>query len=761
MDTISALAIHIKGLVQGVGFRPFVYRLAIRNNIKGWVVNGNDGVRIHAEGSGRDLDNFTRELTDLAPAASQIKGMDTSKTDLADYDVFLITKSTDSSDEITEISPDIMVCPDCLQDMKSQTHRTDYPFINCTNCGPRFSIIKGVPYDRPLTTMQPFKMCPECLKEYSDVNDRRFHAQPVACNTCGPHYELICKDKKYNRIADILDVAVKLIHEGKILAVKGIGGFHLACDAGNEEAVSRLRKRKVREGKPFAVMFRGLAEAREYMHLNPVEEESLLSWRRPIVIVKNKDDKKLAYNVSNGFETTGAMLPYMPFHYLFFERSTIPAIVLTSGNLADEPVMIGNDEAVAHLESIADAFLVYNRDIYNRTDDSVMMFTGNTPRLIRRSRGFAPSPVTLSQDVDGIFAAGAELVNCFCVGKGNKAFMSQHIGDLKNLETLEFYTQSLGRYLDMFRVKPTLVAADMHPDYLSTRFAEEFASKNAGITLTHIQHHHAHIASCMAEHGIDRPVIGISMDGTGYGPDGNTWGFEVLKCDLAGFERINHLEYIPQPGGDRANAEPWRMALAYLYQYVDHDLENIRLPFMSNIEPEKIRIIKAALDNNIQCPLTSSAGRLFDAVAAITGICTNSSFHAEAPMRLENMADFSLEETYNYEIGSTIDPKLIIQGIVKDIEQDVPNCRISGKFHRTIAEIIIQATLKAGSETGIKSVVLSGGSFQNRFILEESENRLKNAGFIVYTHSEFPSNDGGIALGQLAIAAKRRQTGSI
>jgi len=762
MQSISAKSIHITGLVQGVGFRPFVYRLAIQNLIKGWVENGNDGVRIHAEGLSEDLNKFISGLSNEAPAASQILDISVHEDKSHHYKTFRINKSADYSDEVTEISPDIALCDECLADMKSQEHRIDYPFINCTNCGPRFSIIQGLPYDRSRTTMNPFKMCPTCHKEYTDVLDRRFHAQPVGCNHCGPHYELIIGKATYSGIGNILNVASLLIMSGKILAIKGVGGFHLACDATNEAAVSLLRQRKNREGKPFAVMFKNLHEIKKFMEICQEEEDALISWRRPIVILKNSlNNLLLAESVSNGFNTTGVMLPYMPIHYLLFERLDIPAIILTSGNLSDEPVMIDNHDAIEHLGSIADAFLVYNREIYNRTDDSVMMFTGSHTRLIRRSRGFAPSPLNLAINADGIFAAGAELVNCFCLGKGRNAIMSQHTGDLKNLETLQFYTESLNRFKDLFRVKPSLAVCDLHPDYLSTRFTEEFVSRNGDIPLIRVQHHHAHLAACMAEHGLDEKIIGISMDGAGYGTDGHIWGFEVMLCDLLDFERKTHLEYVPQPGGDKANLEPWRMALAFLYQYISHDLERMQLPFMQSIAPEKIIIIKAVLENNINTPLTSSAGRLFDAVAAMTGICKFSSFHAEAPMRLENIMDLNETGHYDFPSGVVIDPRALIQGIVKDLEMKVPVQRISARFHRSIVEVIVQIASRFRDETGINKVVLSGGTFQNRFVLSESEKRLQNINFQVFTHQLFPSNDGGIALGQLIIAAKRREAGVI
>jgi len=759
---VKAIAVHIKGLVQGVGFRPFVYRMALNHQIAGWVENGNDGVRIFAEGSEVQLKSFLDDLHEKAPPASDILEIIIEPRTPGQSSDFKIIKSNDYSDEITDVSPDIAVCPECLEDMRTQPHRVGYPFINCTNCGPRFTIIRGLPYDRPKTTMDIFEMCPVCCGEYAEVSDRRFHAQPIACNHCGPKYELIRGSEKYNEIGHILEMTAELIREGGIVAVKGMGGFHLACDATNEQAVRRLRSKKYREGKPFAVMFRSIDECKNFAEIGKAEEELLTSWRRPIVILKNKQNgKMLAPSVSNGFNTTGMMLPYMPLHYLLFEKLATPSIVLTSGNLSDEPVIINNHEALTRLASVADAFLIYNRDIYNRADDSVMMVSGEKPRMIRRSRGFAPGPVNLSMDVDGIIATGAELVNCFCLGKGNKALMSQHIGDLKNLETLQFFEESLQRFMEMFRVRPRMLVCDLHPDYLSTRYAMDLAVKSTGLPLLQVQHHHAHIASCMAEHGLDEQVIGISMDGVGYGLDGNIWGMEILLCDLADFERRSHLEYALQPGGDMANHEPWRMGYSFLHQYVSHDPEALELPFLKDIGRGKIEVIKAALENRINTPLTSSAGRLFDAVAAITGVCTHSVFHSEAPMRLENILDLSESGEYEFICGQAFSPAPVFQRITEDVLKKVPAGKISARFHRSVVTMIVQSAVNQRDVTGIGKVVLSGGSFQNRFLLSETENRLQQKGFQVYSHHGIPTNDGGIALGQLVIAAKKRTAGYI
>jgi len=746
--------IQIKGLVQGVGFRPFIYRIAHQYRLKGWVENRNDGVLIKVNGSHELINKFKGDIKSQAPVASNIHSIVTEEVVFEEFADFQIIKSKNSSEEITDISPDIAVCNACLEDLKIQKHRIDYPFINCTNCGPRFSIIKGLPYDRDKTTMDPFIMCDKCRKEYEDVLDRRFHAQPVACSTCGPTYELIIGEIVINDFDEILDQCKELLENGKIIAIKGIGGFQIACDAKNEEAVNRLREKKVREGKPFAVMFENIEKMQEFVHLFPSEKKSVESWRRPIVIAQEK--KKLALGVSVGFKTIGAMLPYMPFHYLLFKKIEIPAIVLTSGNLSDEPIVINNNEAIDNLTRIADAVLIFNREIYNRTDDSVVFSVNEKERLIRRSRGNAPEPVNLDLNVDGIFAAGAELVNCFCIGKGNQAILSQHIGDLKNLETLEFYTESYERFKKLFRSEPSIVVHDKHPDYLSTRFAIDL-----NIQQIEVQHHHAHIASCMAEHDLDEKVIGVSMDGTGYGDDGNIWGGEFFVCDLTDYNRFSHFDYIPLPGGDSVTKEPWRTGLSILYKIYGNKLWDLNIPFIKSLDKVRSNLLIQAIDKNINCPLSSSAGRLFDAIAAITNICPVSKFHAEAPMRLESVASAGIDYAYPFDLDNVISFESTIRALIDDILDGVELAEISAKFHNTVINVIFAVASQIRKETGINRVVLSGGTFQNKYLLSRIEKILEQERFEVYSQQKVPSNDGGIALGQLIIAAKQRELGII
>jgi len=746
---IKTYLIEIKGLVQGVGFRPFVYRLARQMHLKGWVGNRTDGVVVMLNTSDEELHTFLASLQKEAPPASIIDAIDFKITEHENFPDFSIKKSETVSGQITGISPDIAVCSDCLADMKTQVNRNDYPFINCTNCGPRFTIIKELPYDREKTTLNEFKMCADCLREYTDLNDRRFHAQPVACMHCGPEYTLATNNEDIRGIQQITDKMAMLINDKKIIAVKGLGGFFIACDAFCEVAVNELRMLKNRESKPFAVMFSTVESLKEFTYVDDTEEKSLLSWKRPIVLLEQK--KMLTTSVNLGFNTIGAMLPYMPIHYLLFEKLNTPAIVMTSGNFSDEPIITDNNAAIEKFSRRIDAVLTYNREIYNRNDDSVVKIIGNKERVFRRSRGYVPFPLNLNINVDGILATGAELVNCFCIGKENQAILSQHIGDLKNTETYEFYCETIEHFKKLFRFTPSVIVSDKHPDYLSTQYARE-------TKLPHIQvqHHHAHIASCIAEHKIDEKVIGISLDGTGYGDDCCIWGSEFFICDLETYLRFCHFEYFPMPGGDKVTEEPWRMALSYLYQIFGNDFHKFGLPFLKNIEFKTIELLCNAMDKKINCPLTSGAGRLFDAVAALINLNTHSNFHAEAPMRLESIIIKGISDTYPFSVKNTISFAETIHCIIDDIANRVSPGLISAKFHNTVAEAICNAAITAREKYHINKIVLSGGTFQNKYLLEKLELMLTDINFEVYSHIQVPTNDGGIALGQLVIAAKKR-----
>lgn len=749
-------SIQITGLVQGVGFRPFIFRLAKEFGILGTVENTTWGVMIRAKGEERKIRDFRESILRRLPSAAHIDSIRMKPASPGKWKDFSIKKSSDFSEEITEISPDIAVCEDCLRDMEIHSNRIHYPFVNCTNCGPRFTIVRELPYDRPGTAMSVFPMCPDCEREYNDIRDRRFHAQPVACLNCGPDYELHAGRGVIRGTGRIIRRMEKMILEGKILAVKGLGGFHLACNAFDPKAVKRLRRIKNREGKPFAVMYSSLESLEEDTRIGPVEKQSLLSWRRPIVLLANRRGSSPDEPVGRGLQTTCAMLPYLPFHHLFFRSGRIRAVVLTSGNLSDEPILTGNREAREKVGNKVDGILDYNRDIINRTDDSVVRIIGGRERVLRRSRGFAPSPVRVALPVEGILATGAELTNCFCIGKGDMAILSQHIGDVKNVETADFYAEALDRFRNLFRLKPDMVVSDLHPSYFTTSFGRDL-SRREKIPFLQVQHHHAHIASCMAENGLDEKVIGIAMDGTGFGDDGHIWGAEFLLCDLAGYRRETHFEYIPLPGGDRSIEEPWRMGISYLYRAFGKEFSALRLPFLKSLKKRETEMILKMIDHRINSPMVSSAGRLFDAVAAILGICNKASFHAEGPMRLESHIWNGEMKTYPVEINEGISFAPAIREIVNDIRKKVPAGRISARFHNTVNSVIFETVKQMSKKYRIRKVVLSGGTFQNKYLLERAENELANSGYKVYSHCRIPPNDGGIALGQLAIAAKRRQ----
>jgi hydrogenase maturation protein HypF len=750
LSIIQNYEILIRGLVQGVGFRPFICRLAMKYKLNGEVDNRTNCVLINIEGDEKKITDFCNDITKYAPPASRIKSIEKKRKPVNGYKKFSIATSKDAENQITEISPDIAVCADCLDDLDHDRERINYPFINCTNCGPRFTIIEGLPYDRNKTTMKSFEMCRNCSDNYNNILDRRFHAQPIACNSCGPSYTYTDKEKTITAFEQIIKEISSRITAGGSVAVKGLGGYHLMCDALNEKAVENLRKKKHRDSKPFAVMFRDIKAVKKYCFLSKAEEKEITSWQRPVLILREK--KKLSNAVNNGLGTTGAMLPYMPFHHILFSGITTPAIVLTSGNISEEPIIIGDNTAFEKLMPVTGAVLTYNREIRNRTDDSVVRIIENKLSLLRRSRGFVPQPVDVNQKVDGILALGAEQKNSFCLGKEMQAIMSQYIGDLKNLPTYDFFKESIERFSMLFRFEPRYIACDLHPDYLSTKHAE-LLEKQLNIPVFRIQHHHAHIASCMAEYNIDEKVIGISMDGTGYGIDGHIWGGEFLVADLSGFSRFSHFDYIPMPGGDRAVNEPWRMAFSYLYKYFGEEFDYASLPVFKSIGKDRISLIKEMIIHKINTPLTSGAGRLFDAVSAILGLCSVADFDSEAPMRLESVLDSNISGYYPYNINGIVSFADTFRAIIDDLKKNDVSV-ISAKFHNTIARIILSVTLRMREETSLNKVVLSGGVFQNKYLLERSIHLLTERKFEVFTNHLVPANDGGISLGQLIISSK-------
>lgn len=750
---LKARHIDLKGLVQGVGFRPFVYRLAHRLGLKGWVRNTNEGVVIRVEGLQDKLDQFVEKLQTNPPKASSIYKLQSETVSVESFADFTIKESLTSSDDITQVCPDISVCYDCLDDMQQQPHRINYPFINCTYCGPRFTIVRELPYDRKNTTMAPFKMCSICQNEYEDIEDRRFHAQPVACIHCGPKYTMHEKDHQIEDIDEILTKTSEIIERGGLIAIKGIGGYNLMCDATNNTAVRKMREMKQRSGKPFAVMVKNEDAAFRYVDMSPQESELLTSWRRPIVLMNQSTP--LAEDINPGFSSLGIMLPHMPFHYQMFEKFQTDAVVFTSGNLSDEPIVIDNRKAFDTFESRTDAVITYNRKIHNRADDSVVFVANQTQRIIRRAKGYVPEPVRLSFSADGILAVGAELNHCFAVGKENEAIISQHIGDLKDVETYTFFEESVSRFQKLFRVNPAHIICDLHPDYLSTQFAEY-----SNLPVTRVQHHHAHIAACMAEHHLDEPVIGICWDGTGLGTDNHIWGGEFLHATLEDFRRFSHFDYIPLPGGDQSVKEPWRTAISYLYQLFGKDFLEFDIPSIQKIKDKnQLELILQALDRELNTPLSSAAGRLFDAVAAITNVCEYNTFHAEAPMKLESIIDKSIKEVYPFDFSETFSFNPLIRQIISDIQNRVPASVISTKFHNTLVSVIFEGAKQMKANFGTKKVVLTGGVFQNKFLLEESEKRLSDT-FEVYSPQIVPANDAGIALGQIAISAKKLNTKS-
>jgi hydrogenase maturation protein HypF len=726
--------------------------MASRHGIFGEVDNRTDGVSVIVQCEKKTLDRFRNDILMNAPPASRIKSIEVNPVEHSGFAAFNIVSSKYSDDDITEISPDIAVCSECLADMENDPGRLSYPFINCTNCGPRFSIIDALPYDRPSTTMRDFIMCSRCSKEYNEILDRRFHAQPIACNSCGPAFHYGSDEIQSGDLGKILEIIAAKIASGASVAVKGLGGYNLICDALNNDAVLRLRERKHRDSKPFAVMFRDIMAVKEYCYVSEAEEKELRSWRRPVIIFRQR--KFIPESVNAGLQTVGAILPYVPFHYLLFRHIETPALVFTSGNISDEPIIADDANAETHLYPVADAILTYNRQILNRVDDSVVRIADNKLTIIRRSRGFVPRPVDVKFDVGGIIALGAEEKNTFCIGKGRQALMSQHIGDLKNPAAYGFFRDTIERFNKLFRFRPAMVACDLHPDYLTTLYAEKLETE-LNIPLIRVQHHHAHIASCMAEHGIDEDVIGVSLDGTGYGTDGNIWGGEFLVCNLRNFRRESHFDYIPMPGGEKAVAEPWRMAFSYLYKYFGKNFDFESLPVFRNAGNNLLAMIMSMTDANINTPLSSGAGRLFDAVAALTGLCSYASFDAEAPMRLESAVADGVNDYYPFTVNGTVMFGETLKAIISDLRKEKTGI-ISARFHNTVAQVVLTVTKRMSDKYSLNRVVLSGGVFQNKYLLEKTSYLLRSEGFRVFSQHLVSPNDGGISLGQLAVAANTK-----
>ncbi len=759
----SGANIHISGIVQGVGFRPFVYNLAARLGLTGWVRNTSAGVDIEVDGAQEALDAFVKALRDEAPALARIDEFTASFRGPNGFNKFEILHSEAIAEAFQPISPDVAICDDCLRELfDPQDRRYRYPFINCTNCGPRFTIIEDIPYDRPKTTMAQFKLCPDCAREYADPANRRFHAQPVACPVCGPQVWLERKDTATGAPADLRgDEAIRetraILQRGEIAAIKGLGGFHLACDATNAKAVIELRRRKLRVDKPFALMLLDMETIEKHCHVNSAEKALLISPARPIVLLRRRPQSNIAKEVAPGQEWIGVMLPYTPLHYLLLERSAdFPeALVMTSGNLSEEPIATDNDEARRRLTSLADAFLMHDRDIYIRCDDSVVRVFEEQIYPVRRSRGYAPFPVRLPWQSPPLLATGAELKNTFCITHGNYAFLSQHIGDMENYETLKSFEQAVTHYEQLFRVKPEAIAYDLHPDYLSTRYALERVEREK-LRPIGVQHHHAHIAACMAEHGLDgsRPVIGVAFDGTGYGEDGAIWGGEFLIADYKNYQRAIHLEYFPLPGGDAAIKYPARTALALLWS-IGIAWDEKLAPVAEFQEPEQMTLL-TQLRRKINSPMTSSMGRLFDAAAALAGVRQKVNYEAQAAIEFESQVDQAEKGAYPFELDqANVKVRSAFEQLIADALAGVQPSVISARFHNGLARMVTTASLRLKSETGIDEVALSGGVWQNITLLGRTLSLLQNEGFRVYIHREVPANDGGLSLGQAVIAASR------
>ncbi len=730
--------------------------------------NTPDGVLIEVEGPDAAISSFFQELTSNPPPLANINGVVTTEVETLGESEFNIRDSVEQEFDAVLVSPDVATCDDCRRDFTDPDgRRFGYPFTNCTNCGPRYSIIEDVPYDRPKTTMSEFRMCPECQAEYGDPGNRRFHAQPNACPVCGPQLALVdhggaCiaipgnqEDRRETNVNTIREVR-RLLRDGKIVALKGLGGFHLACDAENDEAVERLRTRKRRSDKPFALMAADVSAVGRFCHVSDEDRKALQSPRHPIVILPRRPGSWISPSVSPGNNTLGVMLPYTPLHSLLFGESTedlpaLAALVMTSGNLSEEPIVTSNQEALSRLNHVVDALLLHNRRIHMRVDDSVVRVFRGKERVMRRSRGYVPAVIDLGAPFAEILACGPELKNTFCLTRGQYAIMSQHIGDLENYETLCFFEETLANLKKLFRIEPRVIAYDLHPSYLSTQYALE----QHGLQKIGVQHHHAHIASCMAENGLSEKVIGVALDGTGFGTDGKIWGGEFLVADFEQFERRAQLRYVPLAGGDAAIRQPWRSALSYLRETYGNELPD-DLPLWKEVPERDRKLVGKMLEQGINTVATSSCGRLFDAVASILGLRHEINFEGQAAIELEMAVHDGTEGVYpfqiEYSIPWQIDVRPMIESIVKERQEGEVIGAIAARFHSTLAEIIAEVCGELRERERLNKVCLSGGAFQNMLLLQRAISALGECGFEVYLHARVPPNDGGVSLGQAVIA---------
>jgi len=770
--TTRRVRARVDGTVQGVGYRPFVYRLAAELGVAGWVLNDERGVLVEAEGPAGAVDAFVARLRSDAPPLADVRGVECQHVAVVGEPGFQIVASerggaaTGPSSKVAPVTPDSATCEDCLAELADpRDRRYRYPFLNCTNCGPRFTIVRAIPYDRPATTMAGFVMCAACQAEYEDPLDRRFHAQPNACPACGPQVRLLERDGTpvdEDPGDDPLRAAVRDLLDGKILAIKGLGGYHLACRADDERAVAELRSRKHREDRPFALLVSDVQAARALVECSEPEAELLCSRARPIVLARRLENAPVAASVAPRAPDLGVMLPYTPLHQLLAADAGVP-LVMTSGNVSDEPIAFDDADALQRLAPIADRFLVHDRPIATRTDDSVVRVVRERPLLMRRSRGYAPGaldlPVSSPRHLLGV---GAEQKNAFCVAKGDRAWPSHHIGDVKNFETLSSLRDGVAHFEALFEVRPEVIAHDLHPDYLSTRYAQE----REGVELVGVQHHHAHLAATLAEHGESGPAVAAIYDGTGLGGDGTIWGGEILVGGLAGFERAGHLATVPMPGGEGAIREPWRMACAWLTQ--------LREPLpaaFEEIPQQRWNMVARMVIGGVGTMPTSSAGRLFDAVAAMCGVRLEVSYEGQAAIELEALADPGAAEPYPFATFASsskvdedqlrpdpvvvMDPRPAIVAVLADLAAGVAVSTISARFHAGLAQATVRRCVLAAEREGVDLAVLSGGVFQNRLLLESTAAALQGAGLRVLVPERLPCNDGQIAFGQVAVAAAR------
>ncbi|MGH2713109.1 MAG: carbamoyltransferase HypF [Thermoleophilaceae bacterium] len=754
MSSPTRVRARVEGTVQGVGFRPFVYRLAGELDLAGWVLNDERGVLLEVEGESGSVESFLRRLPAEAPPLAAVESVTAEDLAPTGDRGFAIVASERRGQADAPVSPDSATCRDCLRELFDPADRRyRYPFVNCTNCGPRFTIVRGVPYDRPLTTMAGFEMCEACRAEYEDPGDRRFHAQPNACPACGP------------TLSAAPSMILHALVTGAVVAVKGLGGYHLACACDDEAAVATLRRRKHREDKPFALMAPDLAAARRLVELSAEEEDLLDGRARPIVIARRRSDADVAPSVAPGSPDLGVMLPYTPLHHLLLHDVGRP-LVMTSGNVSDEPIAYEDGDAVERLKGIADLFLMHDRPIHMRTDDSVIRATSRGPLLLRRSRGYVPDGVYLPvRVVRPILACGAELKSTFCVAKGRRAWVSHHIGDLENWETLRSFREGIEHFERLFAVEPEVVAHDLHPDYLSTKEALE----REGVEHVGVQHHHAHLAACLAEYGERGPAVGAIFDGTGYGPDRTVWGGELLVGGLAGFERAGSLWPVRMPGGERAIKEPWRMACAWLAEGQDDPAPPATL--RGRVEQRRWSEVTSLARSGMASPITTSMGRLFDAVAALCGLRTTVNYEGQAAAEFEAIADRREEGAYQLPLladphsPDARDPRLLLDArqtvlaILHDLSAGP--ALVSARFHNTVAAATAAACGRVADADGLDTVVLSGGVFQNRLLLERTAAALDDAGLRVLVPERLPPNDGGISYGQAAVAAALQEEGAL